>query len=92
MAGIAAKPIPVVIDKVQVSDMPIVKAGLGTAVAYNVVNIHAQVTGTIQKILFGKGKRYIQAASLRSWTRGHFKRRWSRHKPICSATNPSRKC
>jgi membrane fusion protein, multidrug efflux system len=53
---VAVKPIPAVINNVQVSDMPIVKAGLGTVVAYNVVNIHAQVTGTIQKIGFVEGQ------------------------------------
>jgi membrane fusion protein, multidrug efflux system len=53
---IVIEPIPVVITKVQVSDMPIVKVGLGTVVAYNVVNIHAQVTGTIQKIGFVEGQ------------------------------------
>jgi multidrug efflux system membrane fusion protein len=53
----AASPaIPVVTAKVGVSDMPLVKVGLGTVAAYNTVNIHSQVTGTIQKIGFVEGK------------------------------------
>ena len=51
-----AKPVPVVLGKVLVSDMPIVKVGLGTVAAYNTVDIHAQVTGTIQKIGFIEGQ------------------------------------
>jgi membrane fusion protein, multidrug efflux system len=53
----AASPaIPVVTAKVGVSDMPLVKVGLGTVAAYNTVNIHSQVTGTIQKIGFVEGQ------------------------------------
>jgi multidrug efflux system membrane fusion protein len=42
--------------KVGVSDMPLVKVGLGTVAAYNTVNMHSQVTGTIQKIGFVEGQ------------------------------------
>ena len=52
----AMPPVPVVVEKVQVSDMPIVLTGIGTVMAYNVVNIHAQVTGTIEKIGFTEGQ------------------------------------
>ena len=48
--------IPVVTAKVGVSDMPLVKVGLGTVAAYNTVNVHSQVTGTIQKIGFVEGR------------------------------------
>src|ERR1700677_4615016 len=49
-------PAPVVAAKVQVSDVPIVLEGIGTVVAYNVVDIHTQVTGTIEKIGFVEGQ------------------------------------
>jgi multidrug efflux system membrane fusion protein len=48
--------VPVVTEKVQASDVPIVMSGIGTVVAYNVVDIHAQVTGTIDKIGFVEGQ------------------------------------
>src|SRR5438270_1684757 len=35
---------------------PIVRTGIGSAVAYNVVDIHTQVTGTIEKIGFIEGQ------------------------------------
>ncbi|HEY4041004.1 MAG TPA: efflux RND transporter periplasmic adaptor subunit, partial [Rhodopila sp.] len=59
----AAPAIPVVTMKVTVSDMPLVKMGLGSVVAYNTVNMHAQVTGTIQKIGFVEGQA-VQPGSL----------------------------
>ena len=52
----AAPPVPVVVAKVQVSDFPIVMEGIGSAVAYNVVDVRAQVTGTIEKIGFVEGQ------------------------------------
>lgn len=56
-AEAAASPaIPVVTAKVGVSDMPLVKVGLGTVGAYNTVNVRSQVTGTIQKIGFVEGR------------------------------------
>jgi len=48
--------VPVVAQKVQVSDMPTVLTGIGTVTAYNTVNVHAQVTGTIDKIGFVQGQ------------------------------------
>ena len=51
-----APAVPVVAEKVQVSDVPIVMSGIGTVVAYNVVDVHAQVTGTIDKIGFVEGQ------------------------------------
>ena len=47
---------PIVTAKVGVSDMPLVKVGLGTVAAYNTVNMHSQVTGTIQKIGLVEGQ------------------------------------
>jgi multidrug efflux system membrane fusion protein len=49
-------PVPVVATKVQVSDVPIVMEGIGTVVAYNIVDIHTQVAGTIEKIGFVEGQ------------------------------------
>src|SRR5689334_14256434 len=49
-------PVPVVATKVQVSDFPIVMTGIGTVMAYNVVDVHAQVTGTIEQIGFVEGQ------------------------------------
>jgi multidrug efflux system membrane fusion protein len=58
-----APPVPVVVAKVAVSDVPIVKVGIGTAVAYNSVAVHTQVTGTIEKIGFVEGQA-VQPGSL----------------------------
>src|ERR1700722_9545248 len=52
----APSPVPVVAEKARVSDMPIVLTGIGTVNAYNVVDVHAQVTGTIDKIGFTEGQ------------------------------------
>jgi multidrug efflux system membrane fusion protein len=49
-------PVPVVTEKVQVSDEPIVLTGIGSVMSYNVVDVHAQVTGTIQQIGFVEGQ------------------------------------
>jgi membrane fusion protein, multidrug efflux system len=49
-------PVPVVATKVQVSDVPIVLEGIGTVMAYNIVDIHTQVAGTIEKIGFIEGQ------------------------------------
>jgi membrane fusion protein, multidrug efflux system len=49
-------PVPVVTAKVQVADFPIVMTGIGSVVPYNVVDVHAQVTGTIEKIGFVEGQ------------------------------------
>jgi membrane fusion protein, multidrug efflux system len=53
---VAPPPVPVVTQKVQVSTMPIVLTGIGTVQAYNLVNVHAQVTGTIEQIAFTEGQ------------------------------------
>ncbi len=49
-------PVPVVATKVTVSDFPIVMSGIGTVVAYNIVDMHTQVTGTIEQIGFVEGQ------------------------------------
>ena len=51
-----APAVPVVAEKLQASDVPIVMTGIGSVVAYNVVDIHAQVTGTIEQIGFVEGQ------------------------------------
>ena len=53
---VAPAPVPVVAEKVRVSDVPTVLTGIGSVVAYNVVQVHAQVTGTIDKIGFVEGQ------------------------------------
>lgn len=53
---VPAAPIPVVTARVGVSDMPLVKVGLGTVAAYDTVVVHAQVTGAIQQIGFIEGQ------------------------------------
>jgi multidrug efflux system membrane fusion protein len=55
-AEITPPPVPVVTAPVQISDLPIVKVGLGTVNAYNTVDVHSQVTGTIQQIGFVEGQ------------------------------------
>jgi multidrug efflux system membrane fusion protein len=52
----SAPAIPIVAEKVQVSDVPVVMSGIGTVEPYNVVDIHTQVTGTIDKIGFVEGQ------------------------------------
>jgi multidrug efflux system membrane fusion protein len=48
--------IPVNATKVQVDDVSIVLTGIGSVQAVNVVDMHTQVTGTIQKIGFVEGQ------------------------------------
>jgi multidrug efflux system membrane fusion protein len=55
-AEAAPQPVPVVTAKVCVGDVPLVKVGLGTVSAYNTVDVHAQVTGTIEQIGFIEGQ------------------------------------
>ena len=51
-APAAPQAVPVNTAEVQVGDVPIVLDGIGTVAAYNVVDVHTQVTGTIQQIGF----------------------------------------
>ena len=51
-----APAVAVVAEKLQASDVPIVMTGIGTVVAYNVVDVHAQVAGTINQIGFVEGQ------------------------------------
>ncbi len=55
-APAAPPPVPVVTQKVQVSNEPIILTGIGSVQSYNVVDVHAQVTGTIQQIGFVEGQ------------------------------------
>ena len=48
--------IPVNTAKVQVGDVPIVLTGIGSVQAYNVVDVHTQIPGTIQQIGFVEGQ------------------------------------
>jgi multidrug efflux system membrane fusion protein len=58
-----ATAVPVVVEKVAVSDVPIVLDGIGSVAAYNTVNVHAQVAGTIERIGFVEGQT-VQPGSL----------------------------
>lgn len=49
-------PVPVVAQRVQVSDVPIVMSGIGTVMAYNAVDVRTQVTGSIEQIGFVEGQ------------------------------------
>jgi multidrug efflux system membrane fusion protein len=51
-----APAVAVVAERLQASDVPIVMTGIGTVVAYNVVDVHAQVAGTINQIGFVEGQ------------------------------------
>jgi multidrug efflux system membrane fusion protein len=53
---VIAPAVPVVAEKVRVSDVPLVMSGIGTVEAYNVVKVKAQVTGTIEQIGFVEGQ------------------------------------
>jgi membrane fusion protein, multidrug efflux system len=53
---VAPPPVPVVATKVQVSNVPTILTGIGTVEAYNVVDVHTEVTGTIEKIGYVQGQ------------------------------------
>ena len=55
-ASAAPQAVPVTTAEVQVGDVPIVRDGIGTVAAYNMVDVHTQVTGTIQRIAFVEGQ------------------------------------
>ena len=55
-APAAAPPVPVVTQKVRLSTQPVILMGIGSVQSYNVVDVHAQVTGTIQQIGFVEGQ------------------------------------
>jgi multidrug efflux system membrane fusion protein len=58
-----APAVPAVAEKVQVGDVPLVMAGIGTVQPYNTVDVHALVTGTINQIGFVEGQT-VQPGSL----------------------------
>jgi multidrug efflux pump subunit AcrA (membrane-fusion protein) len=89
-----APAVPVVAEKVQVSHVPLVRSGIGTVMPYNVVDIHTQVTGTIDKIGFVEGQTVhpssLIACATRAPSRQHFSklnRTWHATKH----TSPTRK-
>jgi multidrug efflux system membrane fusion protein len=55
-ANKAGNAVPVVAGKVRPRDTPIFLDGIGTAVAFNTVTVHTQVTGQLQKIAFVEGQ------------------------------------
>ncbi|HXB02304.1 MAG TPA: efflux RND transporter periplasmic adaptor subunit [Opitutaceae bacterium] len=52
----AGNAVPVVAGKVQSRDTPIFLDGIGTAVAFNTVTVHAQVDGLLQSVAFHEGQ------------------------------------
>ena len=49
-------PVPVVLADATQESVPVTLAALGTVQAFNTVEVHSQVTGTIDKILFTEGQ------------------------------------
>ena len=56
LAKIAAAPIPVTAAFASVRDLPIARAGLGTVLPLNQVDVKARVDGQIQRIFFSEGQ------------------------------------
>ena len=80
-----APAVPVVAEKLQASDVPIVMTGIGSVVAYNVVDVHAQVTGTIEQIGLSRARSCTRTALSRSSISVRFRRHSSRRKPTWRA-------
>ncbi|HXB02471.1 MAG TPA: efflux RND transporter periplasmic adaptor subunit [Opitutaceae bacterium] len=55
-ANKAGNAVPVVAGKVRQHDTPIFLDGIGTAVAFNTVTVHAQVDGLLQSVAFNEGQ------------------------------------
>lgn len=55
---------PVVAGKVQPRDTPIFLDGIGTAIAFNTVTVHAQVDGLLQTVTFHEGQDVLAGALL----------------------------
>jgi multidrug efflux system membrane fusion protein len=49
-------PTPVVAGVVEKKDVPIYRVGIGTVQAYNTVNVHPQVSGTLVRVAFQEGQ------------------------------------
>lgn len=49
-------PVPVVLAAAAHESVPVTLAALGTVQAFNTVEVHSQVTGTIDKVLFAEGQ------------------------------------
>jgi multidrug efflux system membrane fusion protein len=60
----ADRVIPVVATPAAVKDVPIYLDGLGTVTAYKTVNIHAQVGGRLDKVMFREGQAVKQGEVL----------------------------
>jgi multidrug efflux system membrane fusion protein len=52
----ADRAVPVIVTAAAVRDVPIYLDGLGTVTAYKTVNVHAQVAGRLDKVLFREGQ------------------------------------
>ncbi|HVZ73694.1 MAG TPA: efflux RND transporter periplasmic adaptor subunit [Polyangia bacterium] len=52
----ADRPVPVLVAKAVRRDVPIILEGLGSVTAYKTVNVHTQVDGRLDKVLFKEGQ------------------------------------
>ncbi len=52
----AAAPVPVVVARARVEDVPIYLSGIGTVQAYNTVSVKTRVDGEITQVLFQEGQ------------------------------------
>lgn len=62
--GPADRAVPVIVTPAVVRDVPIYLEGLGTVIAYKTVNIHAQVGGRLDKVMFREGQAVKQGEVL----------------------------
>jgi multidrug efflux system membrane fusion protein len=63
-AGAAERPVPVLVARAVARDMPIVVEGLGSVTAYKTVNVHTQVDGRLDRVLFKEGQAVKQGEVL----------------------------
>ena len=54
--ALAARPVPVTTDIVEIRDFPVYRAGIGTVLAYNTVTVRVRVDGEVQTIAFREGQ------------------------------------
>jgi multidrug efflux system membrane fusion protein len=52
----ADRPVPVLLAPAETRDVPITLEGLGTVTAYKTVNVHTQVDGRLDKVVFREGQ------------------------------------
>ncbi|MDB4980519.1 MAG: putative Co/Zn/Cd efflux system rane fusion protein [Myxococcales bacterium] len=62
--GNADRPVPVLVARAVTRDVPIVLEGLGSVTAYKTVNVHTQVDGRLDRVLFEEGQAVKQGEVL----------------------------